>query len=329
MTENARRLGWAVILATVIKSAAVHGQALPDSGNYDRQGVEAASAVFRAYPLTGTWPGYAGPAEFVLCGRSAGTIIMARGPVSSSLQRVDSLQEGAPIYVVHGRLPRLEDWCFVPDYAWEGRTLLAFPVVDSVFGIKDPVLATLVGLYHEEFHRYQVRHFAATTGTTLAILDEEPQPEEALSTVEFQQDASRERTLLAAALQAQPLDSVRALARNYLAARRMRMARLQRMYVIAENHHERKEGSAQLVGYEAALHAVGRPSEDRVPLIVWDLRHAPPFDADPNKSSYRHWHIYASGSAIGVLLDRLSPGWRSAMQAGETFPALLEQALRR
>ncbi len=328
MTETVRRLRLAGLLTTALYAAPAHGQALTDSGSYDRQGAEAASAVYRGYPLTGIWPGYVGPTEFVLCGRSHGTIILAREPVPSSLQRADRLQGGAPIYVVPGRLPRLENWCFVPDYAWEGRTLLAFPVVDSVFGIRDPVLATVVGLYHEEFHRYQVRHFAATSGTKLGILEEEPQPEEALRTVAFQQDASRERTLLAAALEAQPLDSVRALAREYLCARKARMARLQRMYVVAEDHHERKEGSAQLVGYEAALRAVGRPTEDRVALIVWDLRHVPPFDAGPNRNSYRHWHIYATGSAIGVLLDRLRPGWREAMQAGETFPVLLEQSLR-
>jgi hypothetical protein len=81
------------------------------------------------------------------------------------------------------------------------------------------------------------------------------------------------------------------------------------------------------VGYEAALLALEGSTKRVVEIVRADLLATPAFDASPNMSSYRHWHIYATGSAIGLILDRLDVDWRPDIQRGSTFWDLLERAV--
>jgi hypothetical protein len=204
------------------------------------------------------------------------------------------------------------------------RRIVAFPLTDSIYSISDPVLATVVAVYHEAFHLHQLD----TRWPRVATLTEVPPA--LMLTAEFQELAGRERALLARALYQSNRDSVRATLRTYLDTRAARMALLPPEHRSAEADDERVEASAQLVGYRAGLLAVEGTASDMVALISSDLRNTPPFD-DPTRTSgsLRHWHIYATGSAIGMLLDRLGVTWKRELERGDSFVDVLTRAVRR
>lgn len=74
-----------------------------------------------------------------------------------------------------------------------------------------------------------------------------------------------------------------------------------------------------------------RPSADVAALVVQDLQQTPSFAAgqadDYFSNTYRQQHIYATGAAIAVILERLKAPWRNAVQSGATFEELLRSNL--
>ena len=204
------------------------------------------------------------------------------------------------------------------------RMILAWPAYNSIFGIRDPLFATVMVMYHEIFHVYQARARWMLPGGT------EP-PVEVVTSREFQQLAVRERGLLVQALEAADQDSVKTILRSYLEARADRMRLLPPQNRSMESTHESMEGTANFVAYEAALRAVRGNAADLAELLKHDLVHTPPFD-DPTRDlgSYRHWHVYATGAALAFLLDRLSPEglWQAALEDGNTYQQLIAAAVR-
>jgi hypothetical protein len=125
-------------------------------------------------------------------------------------------------------------------------------------------------------------------------------------------------------------DSVKSLLRRYLSVRSDRTLLLPPEARSYESSEDRNEASAQLVAYRSALTAV-EGSGDRLPeLVRSDLANTPPFD-DPRATHalgyFRQWHVYATGAAIGILLERLGVDWRAEMQRGATFVDLLTRAV--
>lgn len=233
------------------------------------------------------------------------------------------------IYLFAEPLPGLGFVCFDLEYSAGQTKLMAVPLIDSVYSLTDPLLANLAQLYHEAFHRYQEEHFAHTHGeATYSPLQEPKIPLEIIRSQEFQRLARIERVLLADALAVTDPDSLRSLLRTYLGVRWKRMQLLSPQHRTAEPHNERKEGSANLVGYEAAYLATRGTTAGITDLVTTDLLATPPFESEDYMSSgYRQWHIYATGAAIGLLLDRMNIDWRKAIQDGATFEELLRQAV--
>lgn len=90
--------------------------------------------------------------------------------------------------------------------------------------------------------------------------------------------------------------------------------------------HERLEGSATYVGYEAARLVTGADSgvTDRVLL---DNLAAPwsgvRIGGDDPWLLYSRWHAYVVGASKARLLDRLGIAWRAELENGITLDALL------
>ncbi|MBX9854528.1 MAG: hypothetical protein K2Y26_03330, partial [Gemmatimonadaceae bacterium] len=74
-----------------------------------------------------------------------------------------------------------------------------------------------------------------------------------------------------------------------------------------------------------------RTRADVAALVVQDLQQTPSFAAgqpdDYFSNAYRQQHIYATGAAIAVILERLKAPWRDAIQSGATFEELLRSNL--
>ena len=204
------------------------------------------------------------------------------------------------------------------------QPVLAWPQHDSIFGLTDPLLATVMVMYHEIFHQYQFGARWVIHGTT------EP-PGEILVSRKFQQFAADERTLLSEALDTADTDSLRTLLRSYLEVRKRRMSLLPPEARGTESTHESVEGTANFVAYQAALLAVQGSDTELVTLLRYDLAHTPPFD-DPGYElgAYRQWHVYATGAALAFIVDRLTPGrtWQTALENGATYQQLIEAVIR-
>lgn len=318
-------------LACLLSGTGVaHGQDAPHVA--DSVHVTAVVAVGKGVPEGAVWPGYTGPEEFVVCTRTGRTILALLMPPpgewSATLVNASS-DSTASVYVLQSILPELERSCVkMWNWSFDGRNMFAFPALDSVYTIRDPLVALTTTLFHEGFHLYQMEHFARTQSASLAPLEEPPAVSlDLVTSSKFQDLASEERRVLADALRVEALDSLQPLLARYLRLRKSRMALVPGEQRATEGHNERKEGSAQLVGYEAALLALENSTHRVSEIVRADLLATPPFDANPRMTSYRHWHIYATGSAIGLILDRMNVDWRYAVQEGSTFIELLERAV--
>jgi hypothetical protein len=276
----------------------------------------------------GSWlsPWFTG--EFMLLRPEGGALAVFRGSPPPSLgvpQSTHALSDTRYAHFFASGTPGVPTQFNMPSF--DGRQIVAFPLLDSVYSIADPVMATVISLYHESFHLYQIRSgwFRTVPENGTAQI-----PRELTTTREFQDLAAQERDLLARALYQTRPDSIRALLRSYLAARDARVALLPEGLRASEAYDERMEASAHLVSYRAGLLAVEGAANDLVPLLASDLRNTPAFD-DPaqSRSPLRHWHIYATGSAIALLLDRLRVPWQRELERGATFVDLLRGAVAR
>ena len=203
------------------------------------------------------------------------------------------------------------------------RQILAWPQSDSIFGVHDPLFATVMVMYHEIFHLYQARARWVLPGHS------EP-PSEIVISFPFQQLAARERTLLVQGLEAFHPDSLKAILRSYLEVRVRRMNLLPVEARLTESTHETMEGTANFVAYRAALHALRGNEADLVARLKYDLEHTPPFHGPQGQSgSYRRWHVYATGAALAFLLERLRPGawWQGELEDGMTYQQLIGAAV--
>lgn len=280
------------------------------------------------------WPGFRPPAEFLLCQGSDLTVLVSDQPLGPEHggrpADIVSVSGAPPIHVYRGRAQGLPPSCFTFRFPHHGRQILAFPALETAFSIRDPQRALVVGVLHEWFHQYQRSAFAATDGAKPewrygvheATL---PMPAEVMEDDAFQRGARDERLLLARALSSPEGDSMRLLIREYLTARAARMRLLPPELRGVEPHEERKEGTAQYAAYRTVFARGAPASQELVSLLQEDLREPLDFAqaAAGSVRTWRSWHIYATGAAIGVLLDRLGCDWRLAVAEGSSFFAVL------
>lgn len=276
----------------------------------------------------GLWNGFAVPSQFLVCRASGETVVVGE---ASTLARLgvatDSTRGGA------GFLPaapdRLADVCFDLAFAVGSARLIAVPVVGALYSITDSLTANVVQLYHEAFHAFQAAAFAPTRGSAYTALQEVRLPLDLIRSPVFDSLARVERHLFAEALRSIQPDTVRARLVQALAVRDARMQLVPPSLRQAEAHNERKEGSAQWVGYTATMRRLRRPPADVSALIAFDLEHTQSFARgqpdDYFGNSYRQWHIYATGAALAVLLERLGVVWQAEIQEGATFDALVRR----
>jgi nucleotide-binding universal stress UspA family protein len=161
-------------------------------------------------------------------------------------------------------------------------------------------------LAHESFHRLQPSLGLGGRDPVNAQLDE--RDGRAWFRLELR---ALERALRA------PADSSRALARDALLFR----ARRNRLYPGSDTLEaalERQEGLAEYTGARVALLDAGEP-ESRVAA---DLARA---EASPRP--YVRSFAYATGPALGLLLDRHDAGWRAAARSTPSLAARLAAAV--
>jgi len=187
-------------------------------------------------------------------------------------------------------------------FDWGGRkwTMVMAPLP------KDPFLQ-LALITHESFHRVQA-------GIGLASSD---QPNAHLDTETGRVWLRLELRALARALRAEHDQELRAAITDALTFR----ARRYELHAGAREREasmERQEGLAEYTGYAIALKDTGE-SASRVARIVESFE-----DSD----AYARSFAYVTGPALGLLLDRVAPGWHARARSGGSMESLLIAAVR-
>jgi hypothetical protein len=280
-------------------------------------GAEAADGIWGTAWFTG---------EFAILTGDGRALVVTAEPFASALEPP----------VVPRRAERSSHWMYllpsghpeVPEAHGQrrigGRSLLAWPLADSIFSIREPVLASVVVLYHELFHLNQVRPGQWSFGSW-----REYPPRAIVSSARFQEIAEREREILAQAITTTSREELDPLIADYLRTRADRVRLLPADSRGYEVDYERIEGTAHWVAYSAGLLAVRGHTDELVAIARQDLLSTPLFDgSQPDLGSYRGWHIYATGVAICILLDRLDPSgsWREPLRRGTGLAELLSRA---
>lgn len=102
----------------------------------------AATLVLHSSDSASVWEGFSGPTEFIVCTEDGGTLYALREPPSqpSSLVMLGG-SNVAQLYYSPERPARLETRCFYLDFSFDGRLILSFPEIDSIYSVSDPVRA--------------------------------------------------------------------------------------------------------------------------------------------------------------------------------------------
>jgi hypothetical protein len=130
-----------------------------------------------------------------------------------------------------------------------------------------------------------------------------------------------EGRLLYAALLAESVDETRKKARQFLAVRALRQKELEAALVEFEKGAESNEGMAEYAGVRAVVDGMAAVKEQRVAVTFsyLDGKRYLRDKYDKLKSITRignndRLKFYYTGSAQGLLLDQLSPGWKTKLQ---------------
>ena len=308
---------WALRLAPLLLLLLLTGCFPFSSGSGDEPTLlEAAVALGAGSERADTvWPGFSLVEEgFLLYEPGRAALLVGGAPPQGFVAVADSLLP-PPLrgrtFSFEGALPGL-DGGIDTRYAIGGVLTTAYPLGSSLSG-------TLAGMYHEAFHRYQQRAFAD------ARVEGEGVPAGAL-TREFQALIEVERRMLARALQLEPGPARDSLVLGFLAVRHRRLDEAPQRVRDVERELERKEGSANLVGFGMAAATLGR-ERGRVVAAIGEYLTMPldRFGSDPATQVMR-WRAYGTGAAMGLLLDAKGAAWRGPLERGAGFDQLLADA---
>lgn len=305
-----------------------HSAAAPD----DALVLDVASKVVLAGDrVQAVWPGFWAPEQAFVLWPFRGKVLLIAPAVPAPATSVPLSADEVPnaiaglAYLVEDTLTPRRPSAFESAYRIEDWTVPGVGTIPAEIAALVPgdrVLFQLQYLYHEAFHAHQASTFAVRGGRSPL---EEPfiEPRE-VTAPEFRAHMAVERRILAAAISVDDPDSLRSLSGDYLAVRGARLAALPES-AEAEALVERKEGSAQLVGYHAGLIARHGNADD-LSNHLRELLLAPHLEENVNVADRYRSQLYATGAAIGRVLDRLGFGWRESMADGASFPELLADA---
>ncbi len=193
----------------------------------------------------------------------------------------------------------------------------------------DSVATQVMLTVHETFHSFQGDVFRGRPNGLGAFADPRDLSEhiELLKSDEFHAKLTQERAELLAAVQASSADVRWAAVRRYLSLRKTRLDALTPRLRSFEDNHERAEGVANWVGYEAArLAAATTPDGVRQAIISdftseWLDSSGKPYTG---VERFRRWHLYLVGTAKAWLLDQFGPPtWKREITDGAALDDLL------
>lgn len=196
--------------------------------------------------------------------------------------------------------------------------------------LSDSLASLVMFAVHESFHGYQASTWRALSGSPVvfAMTDAVMPYLAAIDSQWVTAALTEERAILRRALMASSCVQVVAPLRQYSALREVRLARLPEPFRAYEDTHERAEGIANWVGYEAVHRVVTHDARGVRRTIAGDLEFGYR-DAFGNvyrgRDAYQLWHLYATGSAKTAIISQCGlADWQTRIAEGATLQQLLE-----
>lgn len=197
--------------------------------------------------------------------------------------------------------------------------------------LSDSVASLVMFAVHESFHGYQASAWRPLSGSPVvyAMTDAVTPILAAVDSQWVTAALAEERAFLGRALMASSCAQVVASLRQYSTVREVRLARLPRSFRAYEDAHERAEGIANWVGYEAVHRVATHDTRGVLRTIAGDLEFSYR-DASGNvyrgPDAYQLWHLYATGSAKTAMIARCGRAdWQRRIAEGATLQQLLDE----
>ncbi|MBC7542589.1 MAG: hypothetical protein H7338_07655 [Candidatus Sericytochromatia bacterium] len=279
-----------------------------------------ASMDFVRRQSDGIWPGYALTAFPLVIHRRNGAAYLFNypGPLPTGFVPV----VGQPGAAVNPRPPRFPSGI-------NTRQRIGNTVGVSVEARPDELITrTFLTALHEGFHHYQdvqKGFHPPGTGTTETRV---------VASARDWALAEVEQTLLADALEAGTMPRLKAAAADFLAVRQARHLALGTKGANSEDRLEAVEGTANYVESMAQVLAAEIPSASERESMRF-LRRGRSASLSGLSRRLRNnldtqalgrGRFYDTGFAMGLLLERLNPGWKTAVEHNQSLGALLAQA---
>jgi hypothetical protein len=289
------------------------------------------------HPPAGFLP-YDGPVRF-----PGWRILLKNGPtlIEWDGQNTSKVVEGIRTLVVADTLSNLRN---------QVSTLLqdARPAAEKVQGLRFSDLATdpygqLAMVVHEAFHVFQNKQAPDKFANEMLLLYYP------VLSVQNNVGFAQEGSALADALRAADAAAFRRAAVRWLALRKDRRASLPQKALEYEDGIEFSEGLAKYTEYRLFQVLEGRspgpamswaqgfagyadlaPQREKlIEKMVKNMSGAVNINNDPYGTAPLRMRLYYSGMASGVMLDRLSPGWKSRIFSPDaSLTSLVEEALK-
>jgi hypothetical protein len=281
---------------------------------------------------------YDGPVRF-----PGGRILLKNGPtfIEWDGQNTSKDVEGIRTLVVADTLSNLRGQMY-------GLLQDARPAAEKVQTLSFSDLAIdpydqLAMVVHEAFHVFQEKQ-APDKGANEMLLLYYP-----VLSVQNNVGFAQEGSALAEALRATDAAALRRAAVRWLALRKDRRSILPQKALEYEDGAEFKEGLAKYTEYRLFQVLEGRspgpamswaqgfvgyahlaPQRERlIEKMVQNMSGAVNVNNDPYGTAPLRMRLYYSGMAVGVMLDSLSPGWKSRIFSPDTsLTSLVEEALK-
>ena len=281
---------------------------------------------------------YDGPVRF-----PGGRILLKNGPtlIEWDGQNTSKDVEGIRTLVVADTLSNLRG-------QMSGLLQDARPAAEKVQALRFSDLATdpygqLAMVVHEAFHVFQDKQ-APDKGANEMLLLYYP-----VLSVQNNVGFAQEGSALAEALRATDAAAFRRAAVRWLALRKDRRSSLPQKALEYEDGTEFTEGLAKYTEYRLFQVLEGRrpgpamswaqgfvgyadlaPQRERlIEKMVQNMSGAVNVNNDPYGTAPLRMRLYYSGMAVGVMLDRLAPGWKSRIFSPDTsLTSLVEEALK-
>jgi hypothetical protein len=237
------------------------------------------------------------------------SILIGHPNPGKEYKRYKGFKTKVPIYVSNS--PKEYGFIFEQDFPLDGKKSMAFVFRNSDDTREDD--GNLEYIIHECFHSYQHVKFAKFAYADLMEVELNPA---------WLGEVIEENNILTEVFDEK--ENISDVAKKFYEKRKTRRIYSPINFSIWEDDLERTEGTAEYAEYKFAINILGeKPSDKNLDIVsrLEDMNEVG--SGKQNVYSILRSKTYRSGTAIGIILDKLGVKWHSQVEGGESLFSVL------